>query len=133
VPTPSTTSATRTGPPFAASTCIARYAPTASDSDDWAAKKDGVVGCTKTASPLDRFLRLFSDVRAGEGFSTLLLSINCGLIFAAYYIIKPLRDGLVLAEYSAEIKSYLQVANVLALAVSCRSMAASPTAFPGVA
>jgi AAA family ATP:ADP antiporter len=69
------------------------------------------------ATGLDRFLRLFSDVRAGEGFSALLLSINCGLILAAYYIIKPLRDGLVLAEYSAEIKSYLQVANVLALAV----------------
>ena len=69
------------------------------------------------ASSLDRFLRLFSDVKAGEGTSALLLSLNCGLILAAYYIIKPLRDGLVLAEYSAEIKSYLQVANVLALAV----------------
>jgi len=72
---------------------------------------------TPSATPLDRFLRLFSDVRAGEGFSALLLSLNCGLIIAAYYIIKPLRDGLVLAEYSPEIKSYLQVANVLALAV----------------
>ncbi len=69
------------------------------------------------ASGLDRALRVFSDVRAGEGTSALLLSLNCGLILAAYYIIKPLRDGLVLAEYSAEIKSYLQVANVLALAV----------------
>ena len=49
------------------------------------------------ASALDRFLRLFSDVKAGEGTSALLLSLNCGLILAAYYIIKPLRDGLVLA------------------------------------
>ena len=68
-------------------------------------------------TPLDRFLRLFADVRAGEGLSALLLSINCALILAAYYIIKPLRDGLVIAEYSAEMKSYLQVANVLVLAV----------------
>lgn len=68
-------------------------------------------------SPLDRFLRLFSDVRPGEGLTALLLAVNVALILAAYYIIKPLRDGLVLSEYSAEVKSYLQVANVLALAV----------------
>ena len=72
---------------------------------------------TRSASPLDRFLRLFSDVRPGEGLTVLLLMLNCLLVLTAYYIIKPLRDGLILAEYSAEMKSYLSVATVLALAV----------------
>jgi len=72
---------------------------------------------TPSASRLDRFLRLFSDVRPGEGVSVLLLMLNCLLVLTAYYIIKPLRDGLILAEYSAEMKSYLSVATVLALAV----------------
>ena len=47
----------------------------------------------------------------------MLLMLNCLLVLTAYYIIKPLRDGLILAEYSAEMKSYLSVATVLALVV----------------
>ena len=58
-------------------------------------------------SRLDRFLRLFSDVRAGEGAQALLLAMNVFIILTAYYLMKPSRDALVLAEGSAELKSYL--------------------------
>jgi len=75
-----------------------------------------VAGANGSASRLDRFLRLFSDVRPGEGLSALLLAFNCFLILTAYSIIKPLRDALIVAETSPEFKSYMNVATVLALA-----------------
>lgn len=44
-------------------------------------------------SRLERFLRLFTDVRAGEGATALLLFANVFLVLCAYYFIKPLREG----------------------------------------
>ena len=44
-------------------------------------------------SRLDRWLRVFADVRAGEGRSALLMFANVFLILCAYYFIKPLREG----------------------------------------
>ena len=44
-------------------------------------------------SRLERFLRLFTDVRAGEGATALLMFANVFLILCAYYFIKPLREG----------------------------------------
>lgn len=67
------------------------------------------------ASFLDRALRPFADVRAGEGVTALLLAANVFLILAAYYTIKPLRDGLVIAEEGAETMVYLHAATVVAL------------------
>ncbi len=62
---------------------------------------------TERAGALDRFLRLFADVRAGEGVNALLLSLNIFLILTAYYILKPVREALILGEGSAEMKSYI--------------------------
>ena len=47
--------------------------------------------------------------------SVLLLALNCLLVLTAYSIIKPVRDSRIIAEYSAQMKSYLNVATVLAL------------------
>jgi len=44
-------------------------------------------------SPLERFLRLFTDVRAGEGITAVLMLANAFLILCSYYFVKPLRDG----------------------------------------
>jgi AAA family ATP:ADP antiporter len=41
----------------------------------------------------ERLLRIFTDVRAGEGRTALLLFVNVFLILCAYYLIKPLREG----------------------------------------
>ncbi len=70
-------------------------------------------------SPLDRFLRLFTDVRAGEGATVVLLAVNVFLILAAYSVLKPVREALILAQGSAELKSYISAGQVgvLALAV----------------
>jgi ATP:ADP antiporter, AAA family len=56
---------------------------------------------------LDRLLSLFTDVRAGEGATAALLMLDAFLLLGAYYLLKPLREGLILSEaHGAEIKSY---------------------------
>jgi AAA family ATP:ADP antiporter len=44
-------------------------------------------------SKLERFLRLFTEVRPGEGKTAVLMFLNVFLILCAYYFIKPLREG----------------------------------------
>src|SRR6266850_4601074 len=61
---------------------------------------------------LDRLLRVFADVRPGEGVTVLLLALNVLLILQAYYILKPVREALILGEGSPELKSYMSVAQV---------------------
>ncbi|MGZ9032383.1 MAG: NTP/NDP exchange transporter [Burkholderiaceae bacterium] len=57
--------------------------------------------------PLDRLLSLFAEVRRGESARLLLLAFNIFLILAAYYVMKPVREALILAQPGgAEIKSY---------------------------
>lgn len=49
----------------------------------------------------------FTEVRAGEGATALLLALDIFLIFTAYYIIKPVRESLILSvPGGAELKSY---------------------------
>ena len=76
----------------------------------------GQMPVTLKTTALDRFLRLFADVRPGEGTTALLLSTNVFLLLACYYILKSIRDGLILAGSGAEIKSYTAAAQVLVLA-----------------
>jgi len=66
-------------------------------------------------SLLYRFLRLFTDIRQGEAGKALLLALNVFLILMAYYIIKPVRDALILTAKSPEMKSYLGAAQAITL------------------
>jgi AAA family ATP:ADP antiporter len=67
-------------------------------------------------SALERFLGLFTEVRAGEATTVLLLAANIFLILAAYYIIKPVREALILSvPHGAEIKSYASAGQALLL------------------
>lgn len=67
------------------------------------------------ATPLDRFLRLFTDVRGGEGPTALLLALNVFLLLTAYYFIKPIREALILGESGAEVKSYASAVQAVLL------------------
>ncbi len=69
-------------------------------------------------SALEKFLGLFSEVRAGEGAIALMLALNVFLILTAYYILKPVREALILAQGSAELKSYLSAGQVVLLALA---------------
>jgi len=62
-----------------------------------------------------RFLRLFTDIRQGEAGKALLLALNVFLILMAYYIIKPVRDALILTSKGPEMKSYLGAAQAILL------------------
>jgi len=44
-------------------------------------------------SGLERILRLFANVKAREGVTSLMLVLNIFLILMAYYFIKPVREG----------------------------------------
>ena len=56
---------------------------------------------------LDRCLLLFSDVREGEGVGVLLLAANVLLLLAANYVVKTIREPLILGEPGgAEMRSY---------------------------
>src|SRR5215475_8736308 len=69
-------------------------------------------------SRLERVLAHFADVRAGEGVGVLLLSFNLFLLLAAYYMLKTVREALILTQGGAEVKSYSAAGQaVLLLAV----------------
>ncbi|MGH7724039.1 MAG: NTP/NDP exchange transporter [Candidatus Eiseniibacteriota bacterium] len=63
---------------------------------------------TGPRGPLDALLNVFSDVRPGEGLTALLMLINVFLLLSSYYLLKTIREPLVLAAEGggAEIKSY---------------------------
>ena len=65
----------------------------------------------------DRFLRIFADVRVGEGVTALLLALNVFLILESYYVLKTVREALILGQGSPELKSYLAAGQVVVLAI----------------
>ena len=64
---------------------------------------------------MERVLRLFTDIRKGEAKTALLLTLNVFLIFTAYYIIKPVREALILASGGAVVKSYISAGQAVLL------------------
>jgi AAA family ATP:ADP antiporter len=60
----------------------------------------------KGKNALERFLSMFTTVYRGEGLTALLLATNVFILLMAYYIIKPVREALILSSAGAEIKSY---------------------------
>lgn len=67
-------------------------------------------------TPLERGLNLFTEVRRGEAASALMLALNIFLILTAYYVLKPVREALILSgDGGAEIKSYVAAGQALLL------------------
>lgn len=67
---------------------------------------------------LARALRPITEVHPGEAVTALLLTANVFFLLSAYYVLKPLREDLILAMASgAEYKSYMSGAIALALFV----------------
>jgi AAA family ATP:ADP antiporter len=66
--------------------------------------------------PTERLLNLFTEVRQGEAATALMLALNIFLILTAYYILKPVREALILSgSGGAEIKSYVAAGQTLLL------------------
>jgi AAA family ATP:ADP antiporter len=57
-------------------------------------------------TPLDRFLSRFTLLRPGEGRSVMAFFVYALLMMLSYYILKTIREPLLLTGSSAEMKSY---------------------------
>lgn len=67
-------------------------------------------------TPIERALGLITDVRPGEAPTALLLTLNVFILLTAYYVIKPVREGLILEMKSgAEYKSFMSGGIAIAL------------------
>jgi len=74
------------------------------------------VPSSKEPAWLTTVLKAVTEVRPGEAFTALLLTANVFLLLSAYYVIKPVREALILALASgAEYKSYMSGAIALLL------------------
>lgn len=85
----------------------------------------------------ERFLRIFTEIRPGEGPTALYLFANVFLILCAYYFVKPLRDGWIAVSAieglsKMEVKAYSSFAQSLvflgAIGVYARLSALLPRA-----
>ncbi len=63
----------------------------------------------------ERFLRLFARLEAGEGRCLLLFFGYAFLLLVSYYIVRTLREPLLLIHASAEVKTYASATAALAL------------------
>lgn len=66
-------------------------------------------------SLLERALSLIAEVRPGEGTVVLLLALNLFLILSAYYLLKTVREALILTEVTAAVKTYASAGQALLL------------------
>jgi AAA family ATP:ADP antiporter len=66
-------------------------------------------------SLLDRALSLFTDVRAGEGTTAVLMLINIFVLLICYSVIKTVREPLILLGGGAEVRSYAAAGQALLL------------------
>jgi AAA family ATP:ADP antiporter len=68
-----------------------------------------------TKSIPEKALSLLADVRAGEGIGVLLLALNSFLLLMSYYLLKTVREPLILTQGGAEVKAYSAAAQALLL------------------
>jgi AAA family ATP:ADP antiporter len=57
-------------------------------------------------SPLERALRVVTEVHPGEGVTVVLMALNLFLVLTAYYMLKTIREALILSEGGAAVKTY---------------------------
>ena len=69
----------------------------------------------KDLSAVDRMLRVFGDVRAGEGRDVVFMFLNIFLLLVAYYVLKTVREPLILTAGGAELKAYAAAAQAAVL------------------
>jgi ATP:ADP antiporter, AAA family len=68
-------------------------------------------------SLLDRILAVITDVQAGEGLGAILLTADLTVLLGSYYLLKTVRESLILAQGGAEVKAYSSAAQAILLFV----------------
>lgn len=84
----------------------------------------------KSPGIIHKILRLFTVIQPGEALTAFLLMFNVYLLFAAYYIIKPVREALILGGKGAEIKSYLSATIAVLLIFVVKTFSSVASRFP---
>jgi ATP:ADP antiporter, AAA family len=64
---------------------------------------------------LERMLSVITDVRAGEGLGAVLLTADLTVLLGGYYLLKTVRESLILAQGGAEVKAYSSAAQAILL------------------
>ena len=64
---------------------------------------------------LERGLSVFSEVRPGEGGTVVLMFFNLLTLLLGYYVIKTLRDTVIVARLGAQVKAYASAVMALVL------------------
>src|SRR5512139_3090696 len=62
-------------------------------------------------------LSLLTEVRPGEAMSAMLLALNVFMLLGSYYLLKTVREALILSQSGAEIKSYAAAGQALLLLI----------------
>ena len=70
---------------------------------------------TGRKGPIERALSLFTEVLPGEGLTAVLLAVNVFTLLGSYYVLKTIREPLILVQGGAEIKSYSAAGQALLL------------------
>src|SRR5262245_29222398 len=70
---------------------------------------------TADRSLVERLLSPIADVHRGESLKALLLALNLFLVLAAYYMLKTVRESLILTQGGAAIKAYSSAGQALLL------------------
>jgi AAA family ATP:ADP antiporter len=79
---------------------------------------------------IHRLLRIFTVIYPGEIVKASLLFLNSFLIMFGYYQIKAVREGLLLARHSAELKSYLAIPQAVLLIFVVKAFGKVASRFP---
>ncbi len=66
-------------------------------------------------NPLERVLSLFTRIESGEGRGAMLLAVNVFLVLVACYLLKVVREALILTEGGAEVRSLATAGQAIAL------------------
>jgi AAA family ATP:ADP antiporter len=85
---------------------------------------------TERESVAHKMLRLFTVIYPGEAVTAVLLTLNIYLLLMAYYIIKPVREALIIGGQGADIKSYLSAAIAVLLIFVVKGFSAVASRFP---
>lgn len=91
--------------------------PALAPAPDFAASSSTSVSKLVRKSRLERVLSVITDVGAGEGLGAILLTADLAVLLGGYYLLKTVRESLILAQGGAEVKAYSSAAQAILLFV----------------
>ncbi len=89
-----------------------------------------MVDKTKNIPTITKIFRIFTVIKAAELNTALLLTLNGFLLMAAYYLVKPVREGLILAGTGPEFRAYLSAVTVVLLIFVVKIFSRIASRFP---